>query len=40
VLRGQEHGPPGTAEQLGIRLAERLLAQGGNEILARLEQEG
>ena len=40
VLRGHEHGPPGTAEQLGIRLAERLLAQGGNEILARLEQEG
>lgn len=39
VLRGQEHGPPETAEQLGIRLAERLLAQGGNEILARLEQE-
>ncbi len=40
VLRGHEHGPPGTAEQLGIRLAERLLVQGGNEILARLEQEG
>ena len=40
VLRGQEHGPAETAEQLGIRLAERLLAQGGNEILARLEQEG
>ena len=40
VLRGQEHGPPEAAEQLGIRLAERLLAQGGNEILARLEQEG
>ena len=39
VLRGQEHGPPEAAEQLGIRLAERLLAQGGNEILARLEQE-
>ncbi len=40
VLRGHEHGPPGTAEQLGIRLAERLLVQGGNDILARLEQEG
>ena len=40
VLRGQEHGPAETAEQLGIRLAERLLAQGGNEILVRLEQEG
>ncbi len=40
VLRGQEHGPAEIAEQLGIRLAERLLAQGGNEILARLEQEG
>ncbi len=40
VLRGQEQGPPEIAEQLGIRLAERLLAQGGNEILARLEQEG
>ena len=40
VLRGHEHGPPETAEQLGIRLAERLLVQGGNEILARLEQEG
>ncbi len=37
VLRGHEHGPPEAAEQLGIRLAERLLAQGGNEILARLE---
>jgi len=40
VLRGQEHGPAETAEQLGIRLADRLLAQGGNEILVRLEQEG
>ncbi len=40
MLRGQEHGPPEAAEQLGVRLAERLLAQGGNEILARLEQEG
>ena len=40
VLRGQEHGPAETAEQLGIRLAERLLDRGGNEILARLEQEG
>ena len=40
VLRGQEHGPAETAEQLGIRLAERLLDRGGNEILVRLEQEG
>ncbi len=40
VLRGQEHGPAHAAEQLGIRLAERLLGQGGNEILARLGQAG
>ena len=39
VLRGQEHGPAETAEQLGIRLAGRLLDQGGNDVLARLEQE-
>lgn len=40
VLRGHEDGPPATAEQLGVRVAERLLAQGGQEILARLEREG
>ncbi len=39
VLRGHEYGPPETAEQLGVRLAERLLAQGGQKILARLENE-
>ena len=39
VLRGHEYGPPETAAQLGVRLAERLLAQGGQEILARLENE-
>ena len=37
VLRGQEEGRPETAEQLGSRLAERLLAQGGQEILDQLE---
>ena len=39
VLRGYEYGPPETVEQLGVRLAERLLAQGGQAILARLENE-
>ena len=40
VLRGHEHGPHETAAQLGIRLAEYLLDQGGQDILARLEPAG
>ncbi len=39
VIRGQEAGASETAEQIGMRLAERLLVQGGQEILERLAQE-
>lgn len=39
VIRGREAGASETAEQIGKRLAERLLAQGGQEILERLAQE-
>ena len=39
VLRGQEVGSADTVEWLGIMLAQRLLAQGGQEILDRLAQD-
>ncbi|MDP7110953.1 MAG: hydroxymethylbilane synthase, partial [Myxococcota bacterium] len=39
LLRDQQRGPATDAEALGLRLAERLLAAGGEEILASLELE-
>jgi len=36
LIKGGITGPPGEAEALGRTLAERLLDQGGREILARI----
>jgi hydroxymethylbilane synthase len=38
VIRGEEQGGNADAENLGTRLAERLLAQGGEEILREMEK--
>jgi len=39
VVRGEERGNPAEAEILGIRLAERLLAQGGAAILEKVRHD-
>ncbi len=38
VIRGEEQGMSAQAEEIGTRLAERLLAQGGAEILRGLQE--
>jgi hydroxymethylbilane synthase len=38
VIRGEERGSSVHAEEIGARLAERLLAQGGEEILRELQK--
>ncbi|AZZ96652.1 hydroxymethylbilane synthase [Pseudoalteromonas sp. R3] len=39
ILRGEQSGPVADAEQLGIRLAESLLAQGADQILAEVYRD-
>ncbi|MCF2910878.1 hydroxymethylbilane synthase [Pseudoalteromonas sp. DL2-H2.2] len=39
ILRGEQSGPVTDAEQLGIRLAETLLAQGADQILAEVYRD-
>ncbi|MCG7537490.1 hydroxymethylbilane synthase [Pseudoalteromonas sp. OOF1S-7] len=39
ILRGEQSGPVADAEQLGIRLAETLLAQGADQILAEVYRD-
>jgi hydroxymethylbilane synthase len=39
VVRGVESGNPEEAEKIGYRLAERLLSEGGKEILAEIRKE-
>ena len=36
ILRAEIHGPRENAEQLGVQLAEQLLAAGAGEILAEV----
>jgi hydroxymethylbilane synthase len=38
VIRGEQSGVNDAAEEIGTTLAERLLAQGGEEILKALEK--
>jgi hydroxymethylbilane synthase len=38
VIRGEQRGVNDAAEEIGTTLAERLLAQGGEEILKALEK--
>ena len=40
VVRDSIHGPVEEAHLLGVRLAERLLAQGGEEILKEIYEKG
>src|SRR5215510_7800830 len=40
VIRGEHHGPNSSTEQVGAALAERLLTQGGKEILEELSATG
>lgn len=40
AVRGTETGPQGDAEAIGTRLAEKLLHEGGREILAAIEPAG
>jgi len=40
VIRGEHEGPIDMVEQVGAALAERLLAQGGKEILEELRARG
>ncbi|QPB81591.1 hydroxymethylbilane synthase [Pseudoalteromonas rubra] len=39
ILRGEQSGPVADAEQLGVRLAESLLAQGADQILAEVYRD-
>ncbi len=36
IIRGERHGPPSQAEQMGIELAEELLIRGASKILSEL----
>ncbi|MCG7563930.1 hydroxymethylbilane synthase [Pseudoalteromonas sp. McH1-42] len=39
ILRGEQSGPVADAEQLGVRLAESLLAQGADQVLAEVYRD-
>ena len=38
LIRGEQEGPHNAVEQIGVSLAERLLGQGGQEILEKLQK--